>query len=259
MLSDAQIKDYHDKGYVVPDYRLPPELLDEIRTRHAALLEQHPEFRDNASALLNYDLGFLNYARNPAILDMVEQLIGPDLCLWNMSFFAKPALNGKRTPFHQDGQYWPITPLATCTVWIAIDAATVENGCLQYIPGSHKDNRLKTHFVTDDPNVTLNQELERREYQKEAAQNLILPAGGMAFHDVYIAHGSDENRSPDPRRGMTLRIMPTSSRYDRQKAQDFHKERGGMTMANHNLFQLRGKDLSGKNDFRLRTKADELS
>ena len=69
---------------------------------------------------------------------MVGQLIGPDIALWNMSFFAKPALNGKKTPMHQDGEYWPIVPLATCTVWIAIDEATVENGCLRYIPGSHK-------------------------------------------------------------------------------------------------------------------------
>jgi hypothetical protein len=90
MLTDAQIAEYHDKGYVVPDYRLPEAQLQEIRDRHTALLQRHPEFRDNASVLLNHDLGFLNYARDPAILDMVEQVIGPDICLWNMSFFAKP-------------------------------------------------------------------------------------------------------------------------------------------------------------------------
>ncbi len=258
MLSATEIETYHQKGYVVPDYRLPPDMLEEIRERHTHLLKKHPEFRDNASTLLSYDLGFLNYARNPEILDMVEQLIGPDLCLWNMSFFAKPALNGKRTPFHQDGQYWPITPLATCTVWIAIDEATVKNGCLQYVPGSHKDNRLKAHFVTDDPNVTLNQELEAREYDAGQAENLILPAGGMALHDVYIAHGSEENRSAKPRRGMTLRIMPTSSVYDRDLAHQRHKERGGMSMAHHSLFLLRGQDKSGANDFRLRTMSDEI-
>ena len=118
-----------------------------------------PEFRDNCSVLLSHDLGFLNYARDPKILDMVAQLIGEDICLWNMSFFAKPALNGKKTPFHQDGEYWPIQPLATCTVWIAVDEATVENGCLRYIPGSHKPHRLLAHEVKDDPNYTLNREL----------------------------------------------------------------------------------------------------
>jgi ectoine hydroxylase-related dioxygenase (phytanoyl-CoA dioxygenase family) len=178
-----------------------PARLEDIREAHTQLLTrhpQHPEFRDNCSALLSYDLRFLNYARDPKILDMVEQLIGPDVALWNMSFFAKPALNGKKTPMHQDGEYWPIVPLATCTVWIAIDAATVENGCLRYIPGSHKQNRLMAHEVKNDPNYTLNRELAPTEYDASTAEDLILPAGGMALHDVYIAHGSEENGSPIP-------------------------------------------------------------
>lgn len=252
MLSDTQIAEYHDKGYVVPDFRLPEDQLQEIRDRHTALLKRHPEFRDNASVLLSYDLGFLNYAREPAILDMVEQLIGPDICLWNMSFFAKPALNGKKTPWHQDGQYWPIRPLATCTVWIAIDAATEENGCLRYIPGSHKQNRLMDHWQNDSPNVTLNQELEKHEYDESIAENLILEAGQMALHDVYIAHGSEENQSPHPRRGMTMRMMPTTSVYDRNQADRLHAERGGINMRHHSIFLLRGEDKSGENDFRLR-------
>jgi len=258
MLSETQIATYHDKGYVVPDYRWPEATLERIRAAHTRLLEahpDHPEFRDNCSALLSFDLGFLNYARDPKILDMVEQLIGPDICLWNMSFFAKPAHNGKRTPYHQDGEYWPIMPLATCTVWIAIDEATEENGCLKYIPGSHKDNRLMTHEVSDDPNITLNRELKKTEYDETQAESLILPAGGMAFHDVYLAHGSQENRSSKPRRGMTLRLMPTTSIYDRELASRRHAERGGSDMSNHSTFLLRGKDVSGQNDFQVRPAA----
>jgi len=252
MLTDAQIAEYHAKGYVVPDYRLPEAELQEIRDRHAALLKRHPEFRDNASVLLSYDLGFLNYARDPKILDMVEQVIGPDICLWNMSFFAKPALNGKRTPWHQDGQYWPIRPLATCTVWIAIDAATRENGCLRYIPGSHRDHRLMRHDQSAATDITLNQELRREEYDEAQAEDLILEAGQMALHDVYIAHGSEANASPHPRRGMTMRMMPTTSVYDREEARGMHAERGGLDMSRHSIFLLRGQDRSGKNDFRLR-------
>jgi ectoine hydroxylase-related dioxygenase (phytanoyl-CoA dioxygenase family) len=181
MLTAAQIADYHEKGYVVPDYRLSGEVLEDIREAHAQLLARHPkhpEFRDNCPALLSYDLRFLNYARNPKILDMVEQLIGPDIALWNMSFFAKPALNGKKTPMHQDGEYWPILPLATCTVWIAIDEATVENGCLRYIPGSHGQKRLMVHEVKSDPDYTLNRELAPTEYDRSTAEDLICPRAG---------------------------------------------------------------------------------
>ena len=252
MLSDAQIEEYNEKGYVVPDYRLPSDTLERIRDDHQRLLAKHPEFRDNCPALLRYDLRFLNYALDPAILEMAGQLIGPDICLWNMSFFAKPALNGQRTPYHQDGEYWPIRPLATCTVWIAVDAATEENGCLRYIPGSHKSARLMAHEVSDDPNITLNRELLKAEYDESIAESLILPEGGMAFHDIYIAHGSEENRSPKPRRGMTLRLMPTTSVYDRALARQRHTERGGQDMSHHSLFMLSGRDVSQENDFVVR-------
>lgn len=115
MLTDAEIAQYHDKGYVFPNYRLPQETLQAIRDDHDRLLSRHPEFRDNCPDLLTFDSGFLNYARDPAILDMVAQLIGPDIALWNMSFFAKPALNGKRTPGTRTGPTgrsgrWPPVP-----------------------------------------------------------------------------------------------------------------------------------------------------
>ena len=109
MLSEAEIATYHEKGYVVPEYRLPDDTLERIREEHGRLLAKHPEFRDNCSALLHFDLGFLNYARDPKILDMAAQLIGPDICLWNMSFFAKPAHNGKKTTYHHGACRYPAT------------------------------------------------------------------------------------------------------------------------------------------------------
>ena len=252
MLTEAQVADYHENGYVIPDYRLSEAELADIRARHGRLLERHPDFRDNASVLLSYDLGFLNYARDPNILDMVEQLIGPDICLWNMSFFAKPAVNGKETPWHQDGQYWPIRPLATCTVWLAIDDCTPENGPLRYVPGSHKVQRLLGHTQDNSPDYTLNQKLNAEEYDEADAEPLIIQAGQMALHDVYIVHGSAANHSAHPRRGMTMRMMPTSSVYDRDLAKQRHAERGGLDMSHHSIFLMRGRDISGANDFRLR-------
>ena len=123
MLTTAEVEQYHRDGYVVPDFRVPDELLGEIAEAHSRLIARHPEFSDYCSALLAYDTWFLNVARMPEILDMVEQVLGEDIALWNMSFFAKPARVGTKTPWHQDGENWPIRPLATCTVWIAIDAS----------------------------------------------------------------------------------------------------------------------------------------
>ena len=253
MLTSDQVAEYHEKGYVVPDYWLSEETLESIRRDHDRLLAAHPDFRDNCPALLTYDLAFLNYARDPNILDMAAQVIGSDIALWNMSFFAKPAHNGKKTPYHQDGEYWPIRPLATCTVWIAVDDATVENGCLKLIPGSHKDKRLMAHEQRNDSELTLQQELVPNEFDESTAENLVLEAGQMSLHDIYLAHGSEINTSDKPRRGMTLRLMPTTSVYDRDVARGMYAARRGNDMSHHSIFLLRGEDRSGGNDFRVRS------
>lgn len=255
MLSDAEIAHYHDKGYVFPNYRLPEPVLHAIRDDHDRLLQRHPEFRDNCPDLLSFDTGFLNYARDPAILDMVEQLIGPDIALWNMSFFAKPAVDGKRTPWHQDGAYWPIRPLATCTVWIAVDDATPENGCMRFIPGSHRSKDLAPHDLKKDPSLTLSQELSAGTFNEDEAVDVALEAGQISLHDVYLYHGSEANTSPRPRRGMTLRLMPTSSHYDRAIAKEAARQRGDYDQSVRTLFLMRGGDKCGQNDFRVRSLA----
>ncbi len=159
MLNEAQLAQYHEAGFVVPEYRLSEDALAEIKAAHDRLLARKPEYRDYCPALLEHDLWFLNVARDPEILDMIGQVLGPDFALWNSSFFAKPARNGRRTPWHQDGGYWPIRPVATCTVWIAIDAATPENGCLRLIPGSHKPKELLAHETNPSADLTLSQEV----------------------------------------------------------------------------------------------------
>ena len=113
VLTETQINHYNEYGYVIPEYRLPSEQVEAIKVQYSRLIEAHPEFSDYCPALLIHDTGFLNFARNDAILDMVAQLIGPNIALWNSSFFAKPAKVGSKTPWHQDGEYWPIRPLAT--------------------------------------------------------------------------------------------------------------------------------------------------
>jgi hypothetical protein len=250
MLTAEEVERYQRDGYVVPEaFRLPAHVLDSIKARHAALLADHPEFRDYCPALFNHDRGFLDYAADPAIVDMVAQLIGQDVALWNMSFFAKPAGNGKRTPWHQDGEYWPIRPLATCTVWLAVDDSTVENGCLRVIRGSHKERALKAHNTVASTDVTLNQELDAAEYDAADAVDITLQAGQISLHDVYLLHGSEANTSPNPRRGMTMRFMPTTSVFDRELAREKAERIGGVDHSNRQIYLMRGIDRSGRNTF----------
>ena len=245
MLSNDQIKHYQEHGYVIPDYRLAPEQVEAIRAQHEKLLSASPEYSDYCPALLIQDTGFLNFARNDKILDMVEQLIGPNIALWNSSFFAKPAKVGSKTPWHQDGEYWPIRPLATCSVWIALDDATTENGCLRFLPGSHRERNLKEHHHNNAQGLSLPLELDAAHVDENNAVDIVLEAGQMSLHDVFLMHGSEPNTSDMSRRGMTFRFMPTSSVYRRDLPMSGPKDM-------RTVYLMRGIDESGKNDFRVR-------
>ena len=252
MLNKEQIRQYKENGFIIPDFQLSNEIVDEISELYDRLLSKKPEFKNFCPNVLKYDVGFLNFAKIPEILDMVEQLIGPNFALWNSSLFAKPAKNGLETPWHQDGEFWPIRPLATCTVWIAVDEANKENGCLRVIKGSHKIRKLRKHNTVNDKKYTLHQVLDQSEYDENDAVDLELKRGQISLHDVYLLHGSKENVSSKSRRGMTLRFMPTSSVFDREFANELTEQLGVVNHSERSLYLMRGKDESKLNDFRIR-------
>jgi len=256
-LTDAQLAEYHEAGFVIPDYQLSESTLADIRAAHSRFIERYPAFADYCPALLPLETEFLEFARDETILNMVGQVLGNNFALWNSSFFAKPARVGTRTPWHQDGEYWAMRPLATCTVWMAIDDANPENGCLRFIPGSHKGKKVRKHRINNAPGLALNQELTQDEFEESEAVDLVLEAGQMSLHDVYLVHGSEPNRSDRPRRGMTLRFMPTSSYYDReieqkQNASSPYPSLNEQELRNFQrvpLYLMRGTDLCGRNRY----------
>ena len=249
MLSESQINKYQEDGYLIPNFRLSKRTLNEIKSAHAQLIERHPEYVDYCPAILPHDRSFVKFACNNGILNMVAQIIGEDIALWNSSFFAKPARVGSTTPWHQDGEYWPMRPLATCTVWIAVDDSTKNNGCLRVIRGSHKQMRVRKHVTNDAPGLALNEELPSSEVDQNKAVDLILEAGQISLHDVFLVHGSEPNRSANSRRGLTLRFMPTTSHYDRDIENRLDKKFGLVSHLRRPVFLMRGIDQCGRNDF----------
>jgi chlorinating enzyme len=259
-LTDAEIARYHERGYVTPDWRFPPELLEEMRTALDALMAANdgvggdsmfcPHIVSGGAQGLKGDNRWLDFARIPEVLDMVGQVIGPDFLLWGTTVFGKPAGTGKRVPWHQDGEYWPIRPLATCSAWIALDDATPENGCLRVIPGSHKQQRLRAHNRNDSDALVLNQELDASEYDESEAEDIVLKAGQLSLHDVYLVHGSEPNRSTKRRAGYVCRYMPTTSHFDHKLGGEMQAHGGNQVdFASRALWLMRGRDVCGKNDF----------
>ena len=264
-LSQAEVGQYQEQGYLVPSLRLPAPLVDRLRDALDRLIRDNPGVRPEklVSAHL-YGRGgqanaegvrgqaeFMALARHPQILDAVEQLIGPDIILWGCHVFCKPAGDGHETPWHQDGHYWPIRPLATCTVWVALDASTVENGCLRVIPRSHLARVSHPHLHEDRQDLALQQRLADDSFDAATAVDIVLQPGQMSMHDVYMIHGANVNRSPKRRAGVALRYMPGSSVFERNLDPVAGRSGVPVAFATRPLWLLRGTDRSGRNDFKI--------
>lgn len=260
MLSEQEIRTYREEGLVVADYRLPEDLLSKLTAAVDKLIADHPDIRPELlsgphnphgqSSRLMGNVDFLEFCQHPDILYMVEQLIGPDIILWGSMLFAKPPGDGMAVPWHQDGTYWPIEPLATVTVRVAIDGSDRDNGCMQYIPGSHKMKRLERHDVDLREDMALGQAMPDIDASK--ASDCILAPGQISFHDVYTVHGSAHNRSTKRRADYAIRYMPASSLYDRSPehpAIRYAKEHSpNMNYSLRPIWLVRGQDRAG-NDF----------
>ncbi len=250
MLTQTQIAQYHDDGYVIPNYTVPDDMLAAMRRDTDELARRDVAFREFCATLLDHAPGFIQYARNPALLDLIEQVLGPDFALWNMTFFGKPAHDGKEVPWHQDGEYWPVEPMATCRVWIALDDCSTENGCLRYIRGSHRQQRLLPHRENASATLLINQEIGAGEIDQYNVIDMTLKAGQLAIHDVFMVHGSQANLSDKLRRALAMNFMPTTSFFNHRRAAQQHRDlKFPFDHSQRPLFLMRGTDRTGRNDF----------
>ena len=152
-------------------------------------------------------------------------------------------------PWHQDGHYWPIRPLATCTAWIAIDDSFVENGCLRVVPRSHSKGELFEHMKEDREDVVLNQKVADGQFEHAAAQDVELEAGQLSLHDAFLIHGSNANHSTRRRAGIAIRYMPGTSHFDRGLSTSSIEVNYTIDFSSRPIWLLRGEDQTGINDF----------
>ena len=175
-------------------------------------------------------------------------MLGDDIILWGCHVFCKAAAEGYETPGHQDGHYWPMHPLANCTVWLALEASTVENGCLRVIPRSHVGQQLREHLHEDRSDLTLNQRLAAGKFDEASSVDLELQPGEMSLHDVYTIHGAKANRSNKRRTGVALRCRPATSVFERHLKPVDGKTGVAVDFAHRPLWLVKGRDRSGRND-----------
>jgi non-haem Fe2+, alpha-ketoglutarate-dependent halogenase len=210
-LTQAQIAAYEREGYLAP---VPVMSAADARTLRATLetIEAgtggplRGDLRHKAHLLFPF---LAELIRHPAILDAVEDLLGPDLLCWNTNFFIKEAETPSFVSWHQDSTYWGLSAPDVCTAWVALTLSNLDNGAMAVIPKSHTIDQIPHRDTFDRHNLlTRGQEVAVEVDEKEAMPLVLLP-GEMSLHHVRLVHGSPPNPSPDRRIGFAIRYIPT--------------------------------------------------
>jgi hypothetical protein len=136
------------------------------------------------------------------------QLLGDTPLAFHDQLFCKPAGHGGVVAWHQDYSYWTWTrPMAHLTCWIGLDDATEDNGCLWYVPGSHRWGLLPITGLAGDMHAVRKVLTPEQQAAFDRQTPIVLKRGQATFHHPLMMHGSYENRSPRQRRALVLNAM----------------------------------------------------
>ncbi len=224
-LTDQQIDDFDRQGYlagvkVLSDLQIETlreeltELMKESHPAHHLFYEFHTnESQDHTTTLFHAlgawraTSGFHDILWNPAIAMAMSQLLRGPIRHWHDQLFCKPAKHGGVVAWHQDYSYWTRTlPIAHLTCWIGLDDSTRENGCLYYVPGSHRWNLLPRTGLTGDMDeiMTVLTPEQKQDFQPVPIE---LKRGECSFHHPLMVHGSYANYSDKPRRATLVNVF----------------------------------------------------
>lgn len=147
---------------------------------------------------------------------VARQLLGLDATCEIAHAIFKPAGYGAETPWHQDAAYWdPAMQYRAISIWVPLQAASEENGCMEFVPESHSLDVLRHRSINNDPRI------HGLELHPDEAAHIRHPvrcplqAGGATFHGPYMLHHTGPNRSQIPRRALILNASLTPSTRSR--------------------------------------------
>lgn len=234
-LTPEQVEQYHARGYVAGFPVFGEAEVARFQSEYEKLVAflppgKSPNFVNwwHKKNRFIYDL-----CMDPRLLDFAEAILGPSFYLWGSHFFVKEPGDETVVPWHQDAQYWPLSPQNAVTVYVAFTDCDRENACLRSrpgrwrretfrrqsatgrgfaTPGSHRA-RLR-HHTSADGRYVLKQEIDDAELDPEDAVDLVLRAGQISLHHDGIAHGSGPNRSNRRRVGFTMRFSGSEVKCD---------------------------------------------
>jgi non-heme Fe2+,alpha-ketoglutarate-dependent halogenase len=219
-LDQALVGRYHDEGFLFPfrafsaetaaSYRAEVERTCATAVGPAAAASGTVSYRVKPYLLFTWAAEMV---REPAILDAVEDLIGPDILVFHTTMWWKAKGSPSRVPWHQDGTYFGLAPHEHVTAWVALSPSNTETGCVRVVPGSHHAGQMP-HADHRDPNLMLSRgQTVAADIDGSLATPIVLSPGEFSLHHTLAVHASDPNTGDDDRIGIGISYIPARVRH----------------------------------------------
>lgn len=236
-----QIKaDYERDGYVSGIELISPAdaIAHRERLEKAEAEFGNMHYKSKAHTFLTSPL---ELATMPAMLDVVEQMIGPDILLYNVTYIIKEANSPSHVSWHQDLTYWGLSHDDQVSAWLALSPATAKSGCMRMIPGSHTSGVHKHETSEDETNVLLQSQTIKGVDESNAVMCPLQP-GEASFHHGWTLHASMPNNSNDRRIGLNIQYLASHVRQTK------HDHDTAMLVRGTDTFNYFGIDLPAECD-----------
>jgi phytanoyl-CoA dioxygenase PhyH len=235
ILTEAQVAAYRRDGFLLPLTAFDPDTalryradLEAFEARIGTLLSgsltpSKRKYRSRTYLLCRWAHELVSH---PAILDVIEDVIGPDILVFTTSWFIKEPGTPHIAGWHQDATHFGLDPNDQhVTAWLALSDASLDSGCMQFMPGSHRRGQI-THTYGMGASVNDAEQWIDKPGDVAGAADCCLAPGQFSLHNTLTVHQSGPNRSRDRRIGIGISYIPTSVRHLGSQRHPAHLVRG---------------------------------
>lgn len=210
-LSDAEISRFREDGFLSPVKFLEVDEALGYLARLESFERERPELAGKLDFKANLLLDWIDgLARREHILDIIEDLVGPDILNWNATFRFKKPDGRAHAAWHQDSMYIKLKPFLVIA-WLAVSAASAKHGCLKVIPGSHKWDLLQHAEGDDGDSILSRAQYITEDFDDSGAIEAVLKPGEACLFDHRIIHASGPNTSGERRVGLLIDYLPAGA------------------------------------------------
>jgi ectoine hydroxylase-related dioxygenase (phytanoyl-CoA dioxygenase family) len=228
LISEEQALFYHENGFLLPNI---PLFSDAKFERLFNIFEEHLANRgdlrpDELNAPHLKDKRLFDFLLAGEVVDVVDAILGPNIGLWSSGFICKEAQTGQKTPWHEDSAYWDgrfNNFDGIVTIWLAIDEANKENGCMGVVPGTHHNGFSEYEDMGTDHKI-FNYQIKNGSFDENAVVWFELKKNRYSLHDSRIIHGANANTSNTRRTGYTMRYFNTDMVFNKEHPNNQNKE-----------------------------------